>query len=91
MNRKSQPQNPGEDAVRAIRAAVWGAPDEAVGGLPLGVAFAAFTLGFIVGEEDAVVRAAGVWTRVTLRRGHVIVRGPARVGMTSVRETGAST
>jgi hypothetical protein len=88
---RSVPQNPGEDAVRAIRAAVWGAPDEAVGGLPLGVAFAAFTLGFIVGEEDAVVRAAGVWTRVTLRRGHVIVRGPARVGMTSVRETGAST
>ena len=44
---------PGEDAVRAVRAAVWGAPDDALGGLPLGVAFAAFTLGFIVGEEDA--------------------------------------
>ena len=45
------PQNPGEDAVRAIRASVWGAPDEALGGLPLGAAFAAFALGFIVGEE----------------------------------------
>lgn len=87
---ESLPQNPGEDAVRAVRAAVWGAPDEALGGLPLGVAFAAFTLGFIVGEEDALVRTSGSWTRVSLRRGHVIVRGPARIGMTAVRETGAT-
>ena len=88
---ESLPQNPGEDAVRAVRAAVWGAPDDAFGGLPLGVAFAAFTLGFIVGEEDAVVRTSGSWTRVSLRRGHVIVRGPARMGMTAVRETGQTT
>jgi hypothetical protein len=87
---ESIPQNPGEDAVRAVRAAVWGVPDDALGGLPLGVAFAAFTLGFIVGEEDAAVRHAGSWTRVTLGRGHVIVRGPARVGLTAVRDTGLS-
>jgi len=85
---ESLPQNPGEDAVRAVRAAIWGAPDEQLGGLPLGVAFAAFTMGFIVGEEEAPVRTSGSWTRVSLRRGHVIVRGPARVGMTAVRETG---
>lgn len=85
---ESLPQNPGEDAVRAVRASVWGVPDEPLDGLPLGAAFAAFTLGFIVGEEDAAVRTAGVWTRVSLRRGHVIVRGPARVGMTAVRQTG---
>jgi hypothetical protein len=84
------PQNPGEDAVRAVRAAVWGVADDQLGGLPLGVAFAAFTLGFIVGEEDAAVRTTGVWTRLTLRRGHIIVRGPARTGMGAVRETGAS-
>jgi hypothetical protein len=82
------PQNPGEDAVRAVRAAVWGAPDEALGGLPLGVAFAAFSLGFIVGEEEAAVRRSGTWTRLTLRRGHVVVRGPARVGLSDVRATG---
>ncbi|MET0830230.1 MAG: hypothetical protein ABWY26_11950 [Microbacterium sp.] len=87
---ESIPQNPGEDAVRAVRAAVWGAADDALGGLPLGIAFAAFTLGFIVGEEDAAVRTSGSWTRVSLRRGHVIVRGPARVGLTAVRETGLS-
>ena len=72
----------------AVRAAVWGVPDEDLGGLPLGAAFAAFTLGFIVCEEDAQVRTSGPWTRVSLVRGHVIVRGPARVGMTAVRATG---
>ena len=82
------PQNPGEDAVRAVRAAVWGVPDDALGGLPLGVSFAAFTLGFVGGEEDATVRTSGSWTRVSLRRGHIIVRGPARVGMSAVRATG---
>ncbi|MCR2763733.1 hypothetical protein NQ152_09450 [Microbacterium sp. zg.B48] len=84
------PDNPGEDAVRAVRAAVWGVPDDALGGLPLGVAFAAFTLGFIVGEEEGVLRTGGAWTRLTLRRGHVLLRGPARVGMTDVRTTGAA-
>ena len=84
------PQNPGEDAVRAVRAAVWGVPDDALGGLPLGVAFSAFTLGFIGGEEDATVRTSGSWTRVSLRRGHIIVRGPARVGMSAVRATGVT-
>jgi hypothetical protein len=87
---ESIPQNPGEDAVRAVRAAVWGVPDEALAGLPLGVAFAAFTLGFIGGEESAAVRVSGAWTRVTLRRGHVIARGPSRVGLTAVRETGTT-
>jgi hypothetical protein len=81
------PQNPGEDAVRAVRAGVWGVPDDALVGLPLGVAFSAFSLGFIVGEEDVVLRRSGAWTRATLRRGHIVVRGPDRVGMGAVRET----
>ena len=83
------PQDPGEDAVRAVRASVWGASDDALGGLPLGTAFAAFALGFIAGEEVARVLTSGPWTRVTLTRGHVIVRGPARVGLTDVRSTGS--
>lgn len=87
---ESIPQNPGEDAVRTVRAAVWGAPDESLQGLPLGVAFAAFTLGFIVGDEVAHARSAGVWTRLSLSRGHIIVRGPARAGLTDVRLTGPS-
>ncbi len=31
----------GEEAVRALRAAIWGEPDDDLGGLPRGVAFAA--------------------------------------------------
>lgn len=82
------PKDAGEDAVRAVRASVWGRPDEALDGLPLGVAFAAFTLGFIVGDESARVLRSGRWTRIALVRGHLLVRGPAALGMTPVRRTG---
>lgn len=82
------PKDAGEDAVRAVRAAVWGAPDTDLQDLPLGVAFAAFALGFIAGEEVATVRRSGPWTRVSLSRGHVLTRGTVRVGLTGVRTTG---
>lgn len=82
------PADAGEDAVRAIRSRVWGDADPALDDLPLGVAFAAFVLGFIAGEETAPVRASGPWRRVSLERGHVLVRGPARSGLTAVRATG---
>ncbi|KHK98233.1 hypothetical protein LK09_04085 [Microbacterium mangrovi] len=68
------PDAAGEDVVRAVRGRIWGAPDEDLQGLPAGVAFAAFALGFIHGDEVAAVRRAGVWTRVSLQRGHVLVR-----------------
>jgi hypothetical protein len=84
------PRDAGEDLVRSVRAAVWGPPDEQLDDLPLGVAFAAFGLGFIAGEEEAAVRTAGVWTRITLTRGHVLVRGPAKTGLGEVRSTGSS-
>ncbi len=79
-----------EEVVRVVRAQVWGAPDPALGGMPLGVAFAAFALGFIAGEEEAVVRTAGAWTRVSLARGHVLTRTTVRSGLTPVRATGAA-
>jgi hypothetical protein len=82
------PSDPGEDVVRSVRARVWGQPDDALGGLPSGTAFAAFGLGFIAGEETAIVRTSGSWTRLTLARGHVLVRGPVRSGLTPVRATG---
>lgn len=83
------PADAGEDVVRVVRAQVWGQPDDALGGLPLGTAFAAFALGFIAGSEVAPVRTSGAWTRVTLARGHVLVRGPVRSGLTAVRTTGS--
>jgi len=83
------PSGAGEDAVRSIRTAVWAAPDDDLGGLPLGIAFAAFALGFIAGQEMAPVRTAGAWTRVSLVRGHVLVRTGKPRGLTPVRATGS--
>ncbi|MET0859979.1 MAG: hypothetical protein ABW091_03010 [Microbacterium sp.] len=84
------PTDAGEDAVRAVRASVWGASDAALGGLPRGAAFAAFAMGFIAGEESARCFTSGAWTRLTLDRGHVLVRGPVRSGLTDVRATGST-
>lgn len=83
------PTDPGEDVVRTVRAEVWGAPAPELAGLPLGAAFAAFGLGFIGGEETARLYSAPAWSRLTLERGHVLVRRPAREGLTPVRATGS--
>jgi hypothetical protein len=80
----------GEEAVRALRAAIWGEPDEDLDDLPRGAAFAADAMGFISGEEEVRVMRSGRWTRLAFRRGHVLVRGPVASGLTSVRETGPS-
>ena len=80
----------GEEAVRALRAAIWGEPDPDLGGLPRGMAFAADALGFISGEEDVPVMRSGRWTRMAFRRGHVLARGPVATGLTPVRGTGAA-
>jgi hypothetical protein len=82
------PTDAGEDVVRAVRAHVWGAPDDELGGLPLGAAFAALSMGFISGGESARVLVSGAWTRVSLQRGHVLVRGPVASGLGPVRRTG---
>lgn len=84
------PRDAGADVVRSVRAAVWGAPDDELGGLPLGVAFTAFALGFIAGEETVGIRHNGPWTRVSLARGHVLTRTTVRSGLTAVRATGSA-
>ncbi|PCE13690.1 hypothetical protein AUC47_07770 [Microbacterium sp. SZ1] len=80
----------GEEAVRALRAAIWGEPEDDLLGLPRGVAFAADAFGFISGEEDVAVMRSGRWTRLAFRRGHVLTRGPAAIGLTAVRGTGTA-
>lgn len=87
---QAMPADPGEDVVRSVRARVWGESDSAMSGLPRGAAFAAFAMGFIVGEETGRVFVSSPWTRITLDRGHVLVRGPVRTGLTEVRTTGRS-
>ena len=80
----------GEEAVRALRAAIWGEPDEDLDGLPRGIAFAADAMGFISGEEQVRMSRSGRWTRLAFRRGHVLARGPVASGLTSVRDTGSA-
>lgn len=84
------PADPGEELVRTVRAHVWGAPDDQLLDLPRGTAFAGVAMGFVHGEERALLRTAPGWTRLTLRRGHVLVRRQVRAGLTPVRTTGAS-
>nr|WP_201469687.1 hypothetical protein [Microbacterium hydrocarbonoxydans] len=79
----------GEEAVRALRAAIWGEPDADLEGLPRGVAFAADAFGFISGEEQVPITVSGRWTRLAFRRGHVLSRGPVATGLTAVRGTGS--
>ncbi len=83
------PADSGEDIVRMVRARVWGAVDADLAGLPAGASFAAATMGFISGAEEAPLLSAGGWRRLSLTRGHVIVRGPSVTGLTTVRATGA--
>lgn len=87
---RTVPTDAGEDVVRTVRAAIWGAEDGELDGLPHGVAFAAFALGFIAGEETAPVRRSGPWTRLSLTRGHVLTRSTVRSGLTAVRTTGGT-
>jgi len=70
------PEGSGAHAVDALRRAVWSRPMAAAGGadgLPSGVAFAAYTLGFAVGQTARVYAAAN-WRRLTTPVGHVLVR-----------------
>lgn len=69
------PTDAGEAIVRRVRADVWGRPIPQVEHVPAGAAFAAHTLGFL-GEagEEVQVFEAGPWTRLSMARGHVLVK-----------------
>lgn len=84
------PTDAGEEIVRSVRATVWGYLDEQLFHAPRGLAFTADALGFLRDDEEIPVFRAGRWTRLSTRRGHVLSRGPARVGLTEVRTTGAA-
>ncbi|WP_282856901.1 hypothetical protein [Pseudoclavibacter helvolus] len=82
------PDKPGDDVVRKIRGMVWGAPDPGLTSLPRGIAFAAYTFGFLSPGVEAAVSTAGRWTRLSLPAGHVLLRGPVVSGLTPIRRTG---
>jgi len=68
------PENTGEQIVRRVRTEIWGRPIDHLDFVPAGAAFAALSLGFL-GEGDAVsIYESGPWTRLTTKRGHVLVK-----------------
>ncbi|MFD1722525.1 hypothetical protein [Amnibacterium endophyticum] len=69
------PADAGEAIVRRVRAEVWGRPIPAVEHVPAGAAFAAHSLGFLGdAAEEIPVYESGPWTRLSARRGHVLVK-----------------
>jgi hypothetical protein len=71
---ESVPAGTGEQLVHKARAAVWGRSLPDGSGIPSGAAFAMFTLGFLYPLDPVTVFETGTWTRLSSRRGHVLVR-----------------
>lgn len=68
------PEEVGEQIVRKVRAEVWGREVEGYDFIPAGAAFAAVTLGFLGEGDDVNLYESGPWTRLTTKRGHVLVK-----------------
>lgn len=72
------PDNAGEAVVRQVRSMVWGEPISGAEALPSGAALAAAALGFLppagAPPELGSVFEVGPWTRLSLARGHVLVK-----------------
>jgi hypothetical protein len=72
------PANSGDAIVRQVRGLVWGDTIPEAPALPRGVALAAAALGFLPpegAEQDVgAIYEVGPWTRLTLSRGHVLVK-----------------
>ncbi|MGN6126749.1 MAG: hypothetical protein ACTHON_09305 [Humibacter sp.] len=72
------PSGTGEQLVQRVRGEVWSRPIPQLEYVAAGAAFAAQSLGFAVEPDEVVgVHESGPWTRLTLRRGHVLVKRPA--------------
>jgi hypothetical protein len=67
------PAGTGEQLVQRVRSEVWGRGVEGLEYVPTGAAFAAYSLGFL-GEDLVMLFETGPWTRLSSRRGHVLVR-----------------
>ncbi|MFE5671876.1 hypothetical protein ACFQ58_09745 [Agromyces sp. NPDC056523] len=73
---KAIPDGTGEQLVQRVRSEVWGRGIDGLEYVPAGAAFAAFSLGFL-GDDPIAVFETGPWTRLSSRRGHVLVRRKA--------------
>lgn len=70
------PTGTGEQLVQRVRSEVWGRGIEGLEYVPTGAAFAAYSLGFL-GDDPVRLFETGPWTRLSSRRGHVLVRRKA--------------
>lgn len=71
---RAVPANSGDLIVQRVRSEVWSRPLADHPGVPSGIAFAAASLGFLVGDEEIPLFASGGWVRASPARGHVLVR-----------------
>ena len=67
------PDAVGESIVRRVRGEVWGREIDGAEHIPAGAGFAAVSLGFL-GDDEVKSYETGPLTRLTTRRGHVLVR-----------------
>ena len=71
---RAVPDNTGDLIVQRVRSEVWSRPLPDHGSVPSGIAFAAASLGFLVGDEEIPLYTSGGWVRASAVRGHVLVR-----------------
>jgi hypothetical protein len=67
------PTGTGEQLVQRVRSEVWGRGIPGLEYIPAGAAFAGYSLGFL-GDDTVSIFETGPWTRLSSRRGHVLVR-----------------
>lgn len=67
------PEGTGEQLVQRVRSEVWGRGIEGLEYVPAGASLAAYSLGFL-GDDPVRLFETGPWTRLSSRRGHVLVR-----------------
>jgi hypothetical protein len=70
------PDGAGEQIVRKVRSEVWSRPIDGLDHVPAGAGFAALGLGFL-GDDEVRIYETGPWTRLSTRRGHVLVKRKA--------------
>lgn len=68
------PTGTGEQIVHRVRSEIWGRPLTGSDNIPGGAAFAAVSLGFLGDDDVVAVYESGPWTRLTTKRGHVLVK-----------------
>lgn len=68
------PTGTGEQIVHRVRSEVWGRPIRDFEHIPAGAAFAAVSLGFLGDEPEVKLFETGPWTRLSTKRGHVLVK-----------------